>query len=73
MLYTRSIALTASGLIRARWLDGDKWSALNEAYFMVNAVAADNTNLVFSELNLRTNEYLKPTNTSDNIVNMKVL
>ena len=39
MEYTEPITLTASGQVKSRALDGDTWSALNEATFAVGPVA----------------------------------
>jgi len=45
--------LKSPTLLRARSYDGgsNKWSALNEAFFSIDSVAAASTNLVISEIN----------------------
>ena len=45
--------MTETGMLRARSLDGADWSALNEAFFVVDAAPADATNLVVSEIHYR--------------------
>ena len=46
-----SPVIVSSTLAKARVLSGATWSALNEASFFVDAIPADSTNLVISELN----------------------
>ncbi|MDB4550168.1 lamin tail domain-containing protein, partial [Akkermansiaceae bacterium] len=43
--------IVSSTHAKARVLSGATWSALNEASFFVDAIPADSTNLVISELN----------------------
>ncbi|MFT5407444.1 MAG: hypothetical protein ACI9NC_000149, partial [Verrucomicrobiales bacterium] len=45
--------LTESGLLRARTLVGNSWSALNQASFIVDAEVASSENLVVSEIHYR--------------------
>lgn len=45
----RTVALPASGLVRARLKSGGVWSALTEASFTIDTVPADSSNLVVSE------------------------
>lgn len=47
------LTLTESTLITARTLDGSDWSAPAEAYFLVDTVPANASNLVISELHYR--------------------
>ena len=47
------LTLTESMLITARTLDGSDWSAPAEAYFLVDTVPANASNLVISELHYR--------------------
>ena len=47
-VYAGSITLTEDTLVKARFWDGDQWSALGEALFVINRAAAGN--LVISEL-----------------------
>lgn len=47
------LALTESVLINARVLDGSDWSAPADAYFLVDTIPADASNLVISELHYR--------------------
>ncbi|MDB4690371.1 lamin tail domain-containing protein [Verrucomicrobia bacterium] len=49
MEYTRPIALSQSALLRARTLHKGEWSALNEAYYILESPAAHD-NLVISEI-----------------------
>jgi hypothetical protein len=46
-----SPVIVSSTHAKARVLSGATWSALNEASFLVDAIPADSTNLVISELN----------------------
>ena len=54
--YTGSLTLVTSGTFRARVLNGGEWSALTEAGFIVDALLADASNLVVSEINYRPGE-----------------
>ncbi|MDA1274505.1 MAG: CotH kinase family protein [Verrucomicrobia bacterium] len=45
--------MTNTGLLKARAFDGGEWSALNEALFIVDAVAAGKANLAITEINYR--------------------
>ncbi|MFT4549209.1 MAG: hypothetical protein ACI9MB_003180 [Verrucomicrobiales bacterium] len=47
------LLMTETGMLRARALDGTDWSALNEAFFVVDAGFADDSNLVVSEVHYR--------------------
>ncbi|YCM42362.1 chitobiase/beta-hexosaminidase C-terminal domain-containing protein [Verrucomicrobiaceae bacterium 227] len=49
--YSNAITLTESGPIRARVLKGGEWSAVTGASFIVDALPADSSNLVISEIN----------------------
>lgn len=49
-LYTGAITLTATGVVKARALNGGEWSALTEATFIVGT-AASAANLTLTELN----------------------
>ncbi|MGJ8638610.1 MAG: lamin tail domain-containing protein [Opitutaceae bacterium] len=48
--YTGAIQIDESTLVRARSFDGSAWSALNEAFFTVNAMKPVGGDLVISEL-----------------------
>ena len=52
-LYTGPLLLTATSPIRARSYATGTWSALNEATFIVDAVVANSSNLVVSEVHYR--------------------
>lgn len=54
--YTGALSLIESAVYRARVLKGDEWSALTEATFIVDALPADASNLVVSEINYRPGE-----------------
>jgi hypothetical protein len=49
--YTEPIAVTARTVLSARALTGEKWTAINQATFRIDSVAADSTNLRITELN----------------------
>jgi hypothetical protein len=51
--YTGAVTLQNSRTIKARVLSGSVWSALNEAYFSINTVAASAGNLVISKIHYR--------------------
>lgn len=51
--YTTAVALPSSRTVKARVLNAGVWSALNEAYFSVGAVAAASGNLVISKIHYR--------------------
>ncbi|MGJ8638608.1 MAG: lamin tail domain-containing protein [Opitutaceae bacterium] len=48
--YTGSVQIDASTLVRARVYNGVRWSALNEAFFAVNAYEPSPGDLIVSEL-----------------------
>ena len=48
--YNGSFRLADNALVRVRVLDGDEWSAIDEATFVVDVVPADASNLRVSEL-----------------------
>lgn len=45
-----AIALTSSGIVRARWFDGTRWSALNEATFYIEPLASATSALRITEI-----------------------
>lgn len=51
--YTVAVSLPSSRTVKARVLNAGAWSALNEAYFSVGAVAAAPGNLVISKIHYR--------------------
>lgn len=71
------VSLTTSALTKARALSGGTWSALNEASFFVDTLAADNTNLVVSELNYHplsdddAVEFIELMNISDDTIDLR--
>jgi len=54
--YSGALKLTESATYQARVLRAGQWSALTQAEFIVDAVPADATNLVVSEINYRPGE-----------------
>ena len=48
--YASGVTLSDNALVRARTFDDGNWSALNEAFFYVDTIAATPDNLVISEI-----------------------
>ena len=73
--YSSTISLSSSGIVKARILRNNIWSALNEATFIVGAPAKAG-NLVISEIhynpagNSEKNEFIELINTSNQIIEL---
>ncbi|MGK0185445.1 MAG: hypothetical protein ACI9R3_001223 [Verrucomicrobiales bacterium] len=52
-IYDGAIALESSSIVRARLLEDEEWSALNEAYFQVGSIPANADNVAVSHIHYR--------------------
>lgn len=78
ILNESGVALTTSTTVKVRLRDGDAWSALNEAFFYVDALPASGDNIVISEIMYHPAEesdaeYIELQNMSDQRVHLRGL
>lgn len=75
-LYEGAITLAVSGPVKARLKDGEAWSAVNDAFFYVNAIPASAENIIVSEVMYHPAgesdaEYVELQNVSDQSVHLR--